>query len=191
MRYTPTLKLSTRLVAFVTLIVTSAMFILFIGGTLSFQRMGQEYLNHYLQGIVEVVDKELEDPDAAYSMQRWMPKMLQASNIVEMQLSSQAGTIYRFKDTSSKADPDRLYSIDLPLARNQGYSVHFKAVPPLPRIWLFDGGNVVDFSRCGTDRVLSGTWCEVAERAVIGLRITRRAWAYDSRWQSGAVCQRG
>ncbi|MCG6386722.1 RNase E specificity factor CsrD, partial [Vibrio fluvialis] len=88
MRYTPTLKLSTRLVAFVTLIVTSAMFILFIGGTLSFQRMGQEYLNHYLQGIVEVVDKELEDPDAAYSMQRWMPKMLQASNIVEMQLSS-------------------------------------------------------------------------------------------------------
>ncbi|MBL4248148.1 RNase E specificity factor CsrD [Vibrio fluvialis] len=130
MRYTPTLKLSTRLVAFVTLIVTSAMFILFIGGTLSFQRMGQEYLNHYLQGIVEVVDKELEDPDAAYSMQRLMPKMLQASNIVEMQLSSQAGTIYRFKDTSSKADPDRLYSIDLPLARNQGYSVHFKAVPP-------------------------------------------------------------
>lgn len=47
MRYTPTLKLSTRLVAFVTLIVTSAMFILFIGGALSFQRMGQDYLKHY------------------------------------------------------------------------------------------------------------------------------------------------
>lgn len=74
MRYTPTLKLSTRLVAFVTMTVISAMFILFLGGTLSFQRLGQEYLNHYLQGIVEVVDKEMEDPDAAYSMQRWMPK---------------------------------------------------------------------------------------------------------------------
>ncbi|WP_136487619.1 RNase E specificity factor CsrD [Vibrio sp. H11] len=130
MRYTPTLKLSTRLVAFVTLIVISAMFILFIGGTLSFQRMGQEYLNHYLHGIVEVVDKELEDPDAAYSMQRWMPKMLQASNIVEMQLSSPAGTIYRFKDTSSKTDPARLYDTDIALARNQGYSIHFKIVPP-------------------------------------------------------------
>ncbi len=85
MRYTPTLKLSTRLVAFVTMTVISAMFILFLGGTLSFQRLGQEYLNHYLQGIVEVVDKEMEDPDAAYSMQRWMPKMLQASGIIEMQ----------------------------------------------------------------------------------------------------------
>ena len=84
MRYTPTLKLSTRLVAFVTVIVISAMFILFIGGTLSFKRIGQEYLDHYLVGIVDVVDKEMEDPDAAYSMQRWMPKMLQASNIVEM-----------------------------------------------------------------------------------------------------------
>ncbi len=130
MRYTPTLKLSTRLVVFVTLIVTSAMFILFIGGTLSFQRLGQEYLNHYLQGIVEVVDKEMEDPDAAYSMQRWMPKMLQASNIVEMELSSQAGIIYRFKDTSSKVDPQRLYEADYPLQRIQGYSIHFKAVPP-------------------------------------------------------------
>lgn len=130
MRYTPTLKLSTRLVVFVTLIVTSAMFILFIGGTLSFQRLGQEYLNHYMQGIVEVVDKEMEDPDAAYSMQRWMPKMLQASNIVEMELSSQAGIIYRFKDTSSKIDPARLYQADFPLQRIQGYSVHFKVVPP-------------------------------------------------------------
>lgn len=91
MRYTPTLKLSTRLVAFVTMTVISAMFILFLGGTLSFQRLGQEYLNHYLQGIVEVVDKEMEDPDAAYSMQRWMPKMLQASGIIEMQLTSEAG----------------------------------------------------------------------------------------------------
>ncbi|OEE79543.1 RNase E specificity factor CsrD [Vibrio ordalii] len=130
MRYTPTLKLSTRLVAFVTLIVTSAMFILFIGGTLSFQRLGQEYLNHYLAGIVEVVDKEIEDPDAAYSLQRWMPKMLQASSIVEMQLSSPAGVIYRFKDTSSKVDPARLYHIDIILERNPGYSISFKAVPP-------------------------------------------------------------
>ena len=69
MRYTPTLKLSTRLVAFVTVIVISAMFILFVGGTLSFKRVGQEYLNHYLQGIVEVVDKEMEDPNSANANQ--------------------------------------------------------------------------------------------------------------------------
>ncbi|MBW3697249.1 RNase E specificity factor CsrD [Vibrio sp. T187] len=130
MRYTPTLKLSTRLVAFVTVIVISAMFILFIGGTLSFKRIGQEYLNHYLVGIVEVVDKEMEDPDAAYSMQRWMPKMLQASNIVEMQLSNSAGVVYRFKDTSPQIDPSRLYEQTFVLERNDGYKIEFKALPP-------------------------------------------------------------
>ena len=130
MRYTPTLKLSTRLVAFVTVIVISAMFILFIGGTLSFKRIGQEYLDHYLVGIVDVVDKEMEDPDAAYSMQRWMPKMLQASNIVEMKLSNSTGIVYRFKDTSPQIDSNRLYERTFVLERNTGYQIEFKALPP-------------------------------------------------------------
>lgn len=130
MRYTPTLKLSTRLVAFVTMIVISAMFILFLGGTLSFKRLGQEYLDQSLKGIVEVLDKEMEDPDAAYSLQRWMPKMLQASNIVEMELLSEFGVIYRFKDTSSKVETALLYETEYTLERNQGYRIHFKAVPP-------------------------------------------------------------
>ncbi len=130
MRYTPTFKLSTRLVAFVTMTVISAMFILFLGGTLSFQRLGKEYLNQNLQGIVEVVDKKMEDPDAAYSMQRWMPKMLQASGIIEMQLTTEAGPVYRFKDTTNTIEASRLHQVALQLKRNPGYVMHFKAVPP-------------------------------------------------------------
>ncbi len=130
MRYTPTLKLSTRLVAFVTMIVICAMFILFVGGTLSFKRLGQEYLTHYLEGIVEVVDKEMEDPDAAYSMQRWMPKMLQASNIVEMTLSTNNAVVYRFKDTSHQIEASALFETEYQLTHNQDYVIRFKAIPP-------------------------------------------------------------
>ncbi|MFY2509765.1 RNase E specificity factor CsrD [Vibrio pectenicida] len=130
MRYTPTLKLSTRLVAFVTLIVISAMFILFLGGTLSFKRLGQEYLEHSLQGIVEVLDKEMEDPEAADSLQRWMPKMLRASNIIEMELLSANGIIYRYKDTSSTIEQALLYDAVYQLKRNPDYRLHFRAVPP-------------------------------------------------------------
>jgi RNase E specificity factor CsrD len=130
MRQTPTLKLSTRLVAFVTVIVISAVFILFIGGTLSIKRMGQEYLDHHLTGIVEVVDKELEDPDAAYRMQRWMPKMLQASNIIEMQLSSESGVVYRYKNTMPNIERTVFYEKSYPLERNQSYTISFKALPP-------------------------------------------------------------
>ncbi len=130
MRYTPTLKLSTRLVAFVTMIVICAMFILFVGATLSFKRLGQEYITHYLEGIVEVVDKEMDDPDAAYSMQRWMPKMLQASNIVEMTLETNNSVVYRFKDTSHKMDESVLFEKAYPLTHNQDYVIYFKAIPP-------------------------------------------------------------
>ncbi|MGL4224902.1 MAG: RNase E specificity factor CsrD [Vibrio sp.] len=130
MRYTPTLKLSTRLVAFVTMTVISAMFILFIGGILSFQRLGQEYLNHYLQGIVEVVDKELDDPDALHAMPHWMPKMLQASGIIEMQLSSQTTVVYRFNDADASIDSTRVSLVTLPLKRHPAYVAHFKAIPP-------------------------------------------------------------
>ncbi|QIA64316.1 RNase E specificity factor CsrD [Vibrio astriarenae] len=129
-RYTPTLKLSTRLVAFVTMIVISATFILFIGGALSFKRIGQEYIHQSLAGIAEVVDKEMEDPDAAYSMQRWIPKMLQASNIVEMRLSSEAGVIYRYKNTSSRADKHLLMEKEFDLERNPGYVIVFTVMPP-------------------------------------------------------------
>ncbi|MGR5541424.1 RNase E specificity factor CsrD, partial [Vibrio campbellii] len=128
--YTPTLKLSTRLVAFVTMIVISATFILFVGGALSFKRIGQEYIHQSLAGIAEVVDKEMEDPDAAYSMQRWIPKMLQASNIVEMKLSSQAGVVYRYKNTSSRADKDLLMNKEFELDRNPGYTIVFTILPP-------------------------------------------------------------
>ncbi len=130
MRYTPTLKLSTRLIAFVTVIVISAMFILFVGGALSFKRMGQEYLTHSLYGIVEVIDKELDNPDSANRLQQWMPQMLRASNIIEMKLSSPGGVIYHFKNTSSHVPPERLRQRVFPLEHNDGYQVEFQVLPP-------------------------------------------------------------
>ncbi|CAH0526881.1 RNase E specificity factor CsrD [Vibrio hippocampi] len=130
MRQTPTLKLSTRLVAFVTVIVMSAVFILFVGGTLSIKKMGNEYLNQHLSSITHIIDKELEDPDAAYLMQRWMPKMLQASNILEMELSSPAGVIYRYKNTAPLIDSHLAYSNTYRLERNEGYQVEFLVRPP-------------------------------------------------------------
>ncbi|CAM3723242.1 RNase E specificity factor CsrD [Vibrio aerogenes CECT 7868] len=131
MRYTPTIKLSTRLVAFVTMIVTCAMFILFVGGSLSFQQLGRQYLNHYLNGIVDVIDQEMETADSTEAMKHWLPKLLQASNIVEMKLNSKAGTLYHFQSTKQQyIDEERFYLIDLPLKRNQGYTLHFKILPP-------------------------------------------------------------
>jgi len=130
MRYTPTLKLSTRLVAFVTMIVVSAMFILFVGGTLSFKRIGQEYVNLYISGIAEVVDKEIDDPDAARSMAKWLPKILKSSNVIELEIISKAGVVYQFRDTAAVVDQTRLKLLSFPLESHSDYVANFKVIPP-------------------------------------------------------------
>ncbi|WP_104400063.1 RNase E specificity factor CsrD [Vibrio penaeicida] len=130
MRYTPTLKLSTRLVAFVTMIVVSAMFILFIGGTLSFKRIGQEYVHHYISGIADVVDSELDNPEAAESMAKWLPKLLQASNVLEMDVTSPSGSMYHYKDTRSFLQVERAQQLTYPLQHHSGYQIHFTVLPP-------------------------------------------------------------
>ncbi|CCN37929.1 putative EAL and GGDEF domains protein [Vibrio nigripulchritudo SO65] len=130
MRYTPTLKLSTRLVSFVTMIVVCAMFILFIGGTLSFKRIGQEYVHHYISGIADVVDSELDNPQAAESMAKWLPKLLQASNVLEMEVTSSSGSLYHFKDTRSVLQSERAQQLSFQLEHHSDYWIHFTVLPP-------------------------------------------------------------
>ncbi len=130
MRYTPTLKLSTRLVAFVTMIVVSAMFILFIGGALSFKRVGQEHVHHYISGIADVIDAELEDPSSAESMSKWLPKILKANNVLEMDVMSPSGSMYFYQDTRSSLQVERAQQLTYQLRRHPSYKIQFTVLPP-------------------------------------------------------------
>ncbi|PQJ88256.1 RNase E specificity factor CsrD [Aliivibrio sifiae] len=130
MRKTPSLRLSNRLISFVTLMVSAAIFILFIGGAVSFKQIGNEYLEHYLAGVVKVVDEELAAPEEAKSMAKWLPKLLKASSVVSMELSSPTGPVYSFQTLSMMPDDNLLYQKTLPLQINKGYSIGFKSLPP-------------------------------------------------------------
>lgn len=130
MRKTPSLRLSNRLISFVTLMVSAAIFILFIGGTISFKQIGNEYLEHYLTGVVNVVDEELLHPEEAESMAKWLPKLLKASSVVSMELSSPTGVVYSFQTLAVIPDGSLLSTNTLPLQMNKGYSITFKSVPP-------------------------------------------------------------
>ncbi|NLS14592.1 RNase E specificity factor CsrD [Vibrio sp. SM6] len=130
MRYTPTLKLSTRLVAFVTMIVIVAMFILFVGGALSFQRLGQEYLKHQLENVAKVVDQEFAKPDATESIPIWLPKLLQASGIEEMTLSTEQGVIYHYSEHQTRVPAHQLYETTMSLVHHPEYQMRIVAIPP-------------------------------------------------------------
>ncbi|MGF1716218.1 RNase E specificity factor CsrD [Photobacterium chitinilyticum] len=130
MRKASGMKLTNRLVAFVTLIVICAIFVIFIGGAVSFRKLGQDYLTHYIDGVVEVIDVELADPQGAQSLSRWLPKLLKASNVVELEVGSSAGVIYTFKGLQPVNDPTILQQSHYTLNHNPGFFINLKSIPP-------------------------------------------------------------
>ncbi|OAN16505.1 RNase E specificity factor CsrD [Photobacterium jeanii] len=130
MRKVSGMKLTNRLVAFVTLIVICAIFIVFVGGALSFRKLGQDYLTHYLDGIVEVIDQELADPQGSQGLSRWLPKLLKASNVIELEVGSDSGVIYAFKGLQKLPDPNILHEGYYQLEQNPGFYVTLKSLPP-------------------------------------------------------------
>ena len=130
MRKASGMKLTNRLVAFVTLIVICAIFVIFIGGAVSFRKLGQDYLTHYIDGVIEVIDVELADPQGAQSLSRWLPKLLKASNVVELEVGSSAGVIYTFKGLQPVNDPTVLQQSHYTLNHNPGFFINLKSIPP-------------------------------------------------------------
>ncbi|MBD8513143.1 RNase E specificity factor CsrD [Photobacterium sp. CAU 1568] len=130
MRKASGMKLTNRLVAFVTLIVICAMFVIFIGGAVSFRQLGQDYLHHYLGGVVEAIDQEMADPQGSQSLARWLPRLLKASNVVALDVSNDTGSVYQFQGLQKIDDPNILYHTEYPLTLNPGYSVSIQSVPP-------------------------------------------------------------
>ncbi|MFV0576255.1 MAG: RNase E specificity factor CsrD [Vibrio sp.] len=132
MGYTPTLKLSTRLVAFVTMIVVSAMFILFVGGVFTFKKMGGQYVEQNLQRVTNIIDSELSTPDGVKSMRHWLPKLLQSNDVVKFELGSPSGIVYLFNNQQFKDGLERplLFKKRYELEINKGYYADFQAIPP-------------------------------------------------------------
>ena len=130
MRKASGMRLTNRLVAFVTLIVICAIFVIFIGGAVSFRKLGQDYLTHYLDGVVEVIDQELADPQGSQAISRWLPKLLKASNVVELEVGSEAGVVYAFKGLQPLTDPSILHRSRYDLEHNPGFTVTMKSIPP-------------------------------------------------------------
>ena len=130
MRYTPTLKLSTRLVAVITMVVVSTIFILFIGGALSIQKLGQDYIDHSLHGVVKVIDKELTKQTEPGELVKWIPKLLKASQIIEMELSTGSNVLFTYRDTDFNLPQQNLNTRTFQLTLNPELSVEMKVLPP-------------------------------------------------------------
>ena len=129
MRKASRMKLTNRLVAFVTMIVICAILVIFIGGALSFRKLGQDSLAHYLDGVVTVIDQELADPQGAQALPRWLPTLLQASNVVTLTINDSKKQLFDFKGRQIVSDPNVIYHHQYQLPLHPGYQVTIAAIP--------------------------------------------------------------
>lgn len=156
MRHNPTLTLSKRLMAFITMMVISAMFVLLIGVVFSFKQLAQNYSNHILKDIVKAVDNQItfehqiafgqqiidhdhtdghqiESSDLK-ALQAWLPNLLSSSNILEMKLYRGQDTLYQFDSSellmSLAGEPVFLHQQSFQLPNHPRYTVYFQILPP-------------------------------------------------------------
>lgn len=130
MRKVAGMKLTNRLVAFVTLIVVCAMFVLFIGGAISFRKLGTDFLSHYLGKVVTEIDTAIANPVSNDNISLWLPQLLKASDIVELEISSKTGLLYRYEQIYTTAKPLELIENRFDLPNNPGFYITIKSVPP-------------------------------------------------------------
>lgn len=129
MRKASRMKLTNRLVAFVTMIVICAILVIFIGGALSFRKLGQDYLVHYLDGVVAVIDQELAEPQGPQALSRWLPKLLQASNVMTLTINDGDRQLFDFNGSQTVPDPNIMYHHQYSLPLHPSYRVTIAAIP--------------------------------------------------------------
>nr|WP_086938837.1 EAL domain-containing protein [Thaumasiovibrio occultus] len=126
MRRASGMKLSNRLVAFVTLVVFSAMLVLFIGGTLTFRYLGEASLENSLARMVTVVDEELADPEGIKNAAIWLPRVLRAADVLSFEVVSDAGVLFHYQQTQIVAQPS-VFQAEYSLVRNPGVTIKIEA----------------------------------------------------------------
>ena len=123
------MKLTTQLVSFITLCVIAAMATVLIGGVFSFRELGMELQQKKVDALVEVIDKQLDVAHDMGEMSHWLPTLLRAAHVVELEVRQSNQRVYWFRDVQNPVD-EQLLSYSHPLPHQAGMQANFKLERP-------------------------------------------------------------
>lgn len=124
------MKLTERIVASVTLHVIGVIFVLFIGGAISFNQLSTDFLSHYLHRVVKQIDEASISLDAAKNIEIWLPHLLKASDVVELEIRSHEGLLFQYQQIAKISDAHTLIEDRFDLTSNPGFFVTTKSLSP-------------------------------------------------------------
>ncbi|MGL5176958.1 MAG: diguanylate cyclase domain-containing protein, partial [Aeromonas veronii] len=124
------MKLTTQLVSFITLCVIAAMATVLIGGVFSFRELGMELQQKKVDALVEVIDKQLDVAHDMEDMSHWLPTLLRAAHVVELEVRQNNQRVYWFRDVRNPVDEQLLQPYSHPLPHQAGMQANFKLERP-------------------------------------------------------------
>ncbi|AJJ62406.1 RNase E specificity factor CsrD [Yersinia aldovae] len=127
------MRFTTKLSAFMTLLVVLAMCLVLLGSTVSFFYLCQKKMEHRLQSIVTAYDQSLLQQPAD-KQREWLPLMMQAIGVVELSVNNQTSTLYHLKLPAIYApwnQASRYRTLALPMLHQSGATMHFTYIDPL------------------------------------------------------------
>lgn len=124
------MKLTTQLVSFITLCVIAAMTMVMLGGVFSFRQMGLELQQNRVDALVEIIDKQLETTDDQPDLARWLPSLLRAAHVVELEIRQDQQRVYWFRDVQQPIDESLLIPYSKAIPHQAGMQADFKLDRP-------------------------------------------------------------
>ncbi|WP_434665182.1 EAL domain-containing protein [Aeromonas sp. NJAU223] len=124
------MKLTTQLVSFITLCVILAMTMVLLGGVFSFRQMGMELQQNRVDSLVEIIDKQVGAADDPQDLARWLPSLLRASHVVELEIRQDKQRVYWFRDVQQQTDESLLIPYSKAIPHQSGMRAEFKLERP-------------------------------------------------------------
>ncbi len=127
------MRFTTKLSAFMTLLVVLAMCLVLLGSTASFFYLCQKKLEHRLQSIATAYDQSLLQypPDKE---REWLPILMRTIDVVEVSIRNETSTLYQlnlpavYTPWNHKSQHRTLV---VPMLHQTGASMHFTYIDPL------------------------------------------------------------
>ncbi|AHK18834.1 RNase E specificity factor CsrD [Yersinia similis] len=127
------MRFTTKLSAFMTLLVVLAMCLVLLGSTISFFYLCQKKMEQRLQSIVTAYDQSLL-LQPINKKREWLPLMMQALGVVDVSIKNSTSTLYQLH-TPAVYTPWNSNSsyrqMVLPLLHQPGTDMHFNYIDPL------------------------------------------------------------
>ncbi|CNI44736.1 RNase E specificity factor CsrD [Yersinia pekkanenii] len=127
------MRFTTKLSAFMTLLVVSAMCLVLLGSTASFFYLCQKKMEHRLQSIVTAYDQSLL-LQSADKEREWLPIMMRTIGVVEVSIQDQTSTLYQLKLPATYTpwnSKSRYRHLAIPMLHQPGATMHFTYIDPL------------------------------------------------------------